>query len=118
MLLNGDLDPERALRNLGNLSDFGDDMLRISGMMMGATDGGTFDGAAWMYEPKKQELPGYPSHPYGARGLNDPWPDPGCNPAFPPGSSSRKKKMKQPSINMGSKKWVAGCRPRAISTSD
>ena len=74
-ILNSDSNPESTLQHLGNLSDLGDDMFRISGMALGASDGAPFSGQAWTWEPKLRELPGFPNRPYGPRGLNDPWPE-------------------------------------------
>ena len=74
-ILNADPNPESTLQHLGNLSDLGDDMFRISGMAMGNTDGAPYTGEAWTYEPKRRELPGFPNRPFGPRAPNEPWPD-------------------------------------------
>ena len=49
---------------VGNLSEVGDDMLRISGYAPGSVDGWAW-GGSWTWEPKRRVVEKYKSNPYG-----------------------------------------------------
>ena len=76
-LVAGQGNLERAFQQLGNISDIGDDWIRIAGMEAGAADGGSESGAAWSWERKlRVDLPNttfIAYGPYGIRGLDARW---------------------------------------------
>jgi hypothetical protein len=66
-------DPEASLKRFGNLTDFGDDMLKISGASVQVVDGSTNNGAALTEISKINLVEG---DPYGRFGENK-WEDTG-----------------------------------------
>jgi len=72
--------PEMAYKRMGNITDFGDDWVRISGMGGGATDSSGQSGGAWTSFRRLRDdfgsiYPGLkvPYGSYGTRGLEDRW---------------------------------------------
>ena len=57
--------PEAYLKRIGNLTDFGDDKLKIMGVTVQVVDGSTGPGSALTSKPKLNLPPGDPYGPYG-----------------------------------------------------
>jgi len=77
--MSGSENLEMAFRRMGNISDLGDDWIRISGMGGGAGDSSGQSGGAWTYARRLQDTtsvhPGMVIQygPHGTRGLEDRW---------------------------------------------
>ncbi|MDA2935108.1 amidohydrolase family protein [Acidobacteria bacterium AH-259-D05] len=63
--LRQNANPESYLKRIGNLTDFGDDKLKITGATVQVVDGSTGPGAGRTSKPKLNLAPGDPYGPYG-----------------------------------------------------